>query len=154
MTWKSSLASPRKSIETLEQQVNNQRLSRPSLKITRQVERSEAGAFTFEVWNPFAGVYQPVDSVQHGLQRVGQLAGLICQMWLQRHAKQNDLSDAPDVAGVDDVQWAEFRINPTTYRSYDTRRSDRPTWMRSVGMVQAVELVCARVGYALPTSKA
>jgi hypothetical protein len=129
--------------------LNRQRLSRPSLKITRRVDHM-AAAFRFEVWNPFTGLYQPVETVQQGLKRLGELAGLIGQMWLQRHPKQNDLTDAPDEVADDDVQWAEFRINPTTYRSYDTRRHDRPAWMRAVGMTQAVELTCARVGYALP----
>jgi hypothetical protein len=128
-----------------------QRLNRPSLKITRQIGPSDPRAFTVEVWNPFAGLYQPVDTVQHGLQRVNKLAALICQMWLQRHPKQGELLDAPDTKDGNDVEWAEFRINPTTYRSYDTRRHDRPAWMRALGMIHAVEQTCARVGYALPT---
>jgi hypothetical protein len=127
-----------------------QRLNRPSLKITRQVDRPELGAFNVEVWNPFTGFYQPVDSVQEGMRRVTVLAGLICQMWLQRHPKQQVLSDAPDSGMSNGGEWAEFRINPTTYRSYDTRRHDRPVWMRAVGMAQAVALTCAQVGYALP----
>jgi hypothetical protein len=49
-------------------------------------------------------------------------------------------------------EWAELRINPTTYRSYDTRRYDRPVWMRAVGMAQAVALTCSRVGYTLPVA--
>jgi hypothetical protein len=131
--------------------LNRQRLSRPSLKISHPLDRAELDGFTFEVWNPFTGGYQLVDSVQEGLRRVGELAALICQMWLQRHPKQHDLTDAPAADGADGAEWAEFRINPTTYRSYDTRRRDQPVWMRAVGMTQAVELTCARVGYALPT---
>jgi hypothetical protein len=138
----------------LEHHVNRQKLGRPSLKITRQVDQKDSGAFSFEVWNPFTGLYQPVDSVQDGLRRVADLAGLICQMWLQRHPKQSGLTDAPDVGAGNRTEWAEFRINPTTYRSYDTRRHDRPAWMRAVGMIQAVEVTCARVGYALPASGA
>jgi hypothetical protein len=127
-----------------------QRLSRPSLKITRKIDRSQAGAFNVEIWNPFTGFYQPVDSVQEGMRRVTVLAGLIAQMWLQRHPKQNDLSDAPVTDVTNGGEWAELRINPTTYRSYDTRRYDRPVWMRAVGMAQAVALTCSRVGYTLP----
>jgi hypothetical protein len=114
-------------------------------------------AFAFAVWNPFVAAYQPVDSVEQGLQRTGELAGLICQMWLQRHPKQNDLTDVPEelaATGNEHSQWAEFRINPTTYRSYDTRRHDRPAWMRAVGILQAVELTCARVGCAVPAMAA
>jgi hypothetical protein len=129
-----------------------QRLNRPSLKITRQVDRPDLGSFNVEVWNPFTGFYQPVDSVQEGMRRVTMLAGLIRQMWLQRHPKQHDLSDVPDTAVTNGGEWAELRINPTTYRSYDTRRYDRPVWMRAVGMAQAVALTCSRVGYTLPVA--
>lgn len=134
--------------------MNRQRLSRPSLKISHPLGRTEFEGFIFEVWNPFTGGYQLVESVQEGLRRVGDLAALICQMWLQRHPKQQDLTDAPDAPGDDGAEWAELRVNPTTYRSYDTRRHDRPTWMRAVGITQAVELTCTRVGYAMPTLSA
>ena len=79
-----------------------------------------------------------------------ELAGLIGQMWLQRHPKQNVLADVPDVASTDGIQWAEFRISATTHRSYETRRFDRPGWMRATGLTQAAETTCAKVGYALP----
>ncbi len=132
--------------------MNTQRLSRPSLKISHQIGQTEVGGFIFEVWNPFTGAYQLVDSVQDGLRRIAELSTLICQMWLQRHPKQQELTDAPDGAAGEGAEWAEFRINPTTYRSYDTRRHDRTGWMRAVGIKQAVELTCARVGYALPSA--
>ena len=127
-----------------------QTLRRPSLKITRHADQARAGSFTFEVWSPFTANYQPVESIEAGLRRVDQLAGLICQMWLQRHPKQDVLADAPDADGTDTAEWAEFRINATTYRSYDTRRHDRPGWARATGLSQATETTCARVGYALP----
>src|SRR5271157_4631137 len=116
--------------------MNRQKLRRPSLKITRLPEQDHANSFTFEVWSPFTGGYQPVDSVADGLRRVDEMAGLICQMWLQRHPKQDALADVPDVDRADHAQWAEFRINATTYRSYDTRRHDRPGWTRAAGMNQ------------------
>ncbi len=84
------------------------------------------------------------------MRRVEELASLIGQMWLQRHPKQDALADVPDVDRTDDIQWAEFRINATRYRSYDTRRFDRPSWMRAAGLLQATEATCAKVGYALP----
>src|SRR6478672_4873541 len=74
---KSSPLTSRRSLDHLEHHVNRQKLSRPSLKITRQVDQKDAGAFSFEVWNPFTGLYQPVDSVQDGLRRVADLAALI-----------------------------------------------------------------------------
>jgi hypothetical protein len=133
--------------------MNRQTLHRPSLKITRNASQERANSFTFEVWSPFTANYQQVDSIEDGMRRVDQLAGLICQMWLQRHPKQDVLTDAPDADGTDTVEWAEFRVNATTYRSYDTRRHDRPGWTRATGLIQAAEAICARVGYALPGLK-
>jgi len=104
------------------------------------------------VWNPFASAYQPANSAEDGLARIGQLADLICRMWLQRHPKRDILVDIPDAAAADGEQWAEFRINATTIRSYDTRFDARPGWARAVGMTQAAATTCARVGYALAVS--
>jgi hypothetical protein len=130
-----------------ENSVNRQRLSRPSLKITR----SEADGYVFEVWNPFIGNYQPIGSILDAMQRVDELAGLIGQMWLQRHPKQSILADVPEADRTDRIQWAEFRVNATTHRSYNTRRFDRPGWMRAAGLSQAAETTFTRIGYALPT---
>jgi hypothetical protein len=132
--------------------VNRQRLSRPSLKITRRTDRESADAFTFEVWSPFTGLYQPVDSIDIGLRRVNELTQLICQMWLQRHPKQDTLIDVPDPVESNDAQWAEFRVNATTYRSYDTRGFDRLGWMRAAGLAQAAKATCGKVGYAMPSA--
>jgi hypothetical protein len=96
------------------------------LKITRQRGGGEADAFVIEVWNPFTGSYQLADTVKHAMRRVEGLANLIYQMRLRRHPKQHVLADAPDVDVADGLQWAEFRINASTYRSYDTLRFDRP----------------------------
>ena len=127
--------------------MNRNRPHRPSLKITRHADRSDTSSFGFEVWSPFTANYQKVDTIEDGLRRLGELADLICQMWVQRHPKQDTLADAPDASEPETVEWAEFRINATTFRSYDTRRSDRPAWMRATGMVQAAEATCNRVGY-------
>ncbi len=125
--------------------MNRNRPHRPSLKITRHTD--QASSFGFEVWSPFTANYQKVDTMEDGLRRVGELADLICQMWVQRHPKQDTLADAPDSNEVETAEWAEFRINATTFRSYDTRRSDRPNWMRATGITQAAEATCSRVGY-------
>jgi hypothetical protein len=130
--------------------VNRQRLSRPSLRITRQAHRGETDGFVFEIWNPFIGSYQPIASILDGMRRVEELAGLIGQMFLQRHPKQDALADVPDADSAEGIQWAEFRICATTHRSYETRRFDRPVWMRATGLTQATETTCAKVGYAPP----
>jgi hypothetical protein len=133
-----------------ETRVNRQRLSRPSLRITRHAEQDGTNRFVFEVWSPFLGQYQPVSSIDIGLQRIEELTQLICQMWLQRHPKQATLIDVPDPEPNDGIEWAEFRINATTFRSYDTRGFDRLGWMRAAGLAQAAKATCAKVGYAMP----
>jgi hypothetical protein len=130
-----------------------QTLRRPSLKITRHTNQTRSSSFSFEVWSPFTADYQPVESVEAGLRRVDQLAGVICQMWLQRHPMQNALTDTPNADNSDTAEWAEFRINATTYRTYDTRRHDSRGWARATGLTHATEATCARVGYALSRSK-
>jgi hypothetical protein len=130
--------------------VDRHRLGRPSLKVTRQLSPTGADAFVVEVWNPLTGSYQLADTVKHGMQRVEELASLIYQMRLQRHPKQNVLADAPDVDKTDKLQWAEFRINAATYRSYETRRFDRPDWRSETGLTQAAKITCAKVGCAVP----
>jgi len=134
--------------------MNRRRLNRPSLKITHRVDERYASQFAFEVWNPFVSKYQAVDSVDDGLRRVGELADLICRMWLERHSKQDALADVPDPVTTEGTRWAEFRINATTFKSYDTRYDDRLAWARAAGLTQAVATICARVGYAAPVTTA
>lgn len=130
--------------------MQTRRLSRPSLRITRRDDQDQSGSFTFEVWSPFAGSYQPVESIEDGLRRVRDLADLIYQMWLRKHPKQTLLVNVPEADRFSGAQWAEFRINPVTYRSYDTRHGDRPEWARAAGISQAATMTCVRSGYMLP----
>jgi hypothetical protein len=127
-------------------------LSRPSLKITRHANQQHAIRFTFEIWNPFVGAYQTVDSAEDGLMRMAELARLIARMWLRRHPKQALLTDAPDADPAGQDQWAEFRINSTTFRSYDTRYDGQIAWARAAGMAQAAATTFAHVGYVRPAS--
>ena len=134
--------------------MNRRRLSRPSLRITRYSDQKRTSQFVVEVWNPFASVYQPATSVEDGLARVRQLADLICRMWLQRHPTRDALVDIPDAGEAEGKRWAEFRINATTFKSYDTRYDDRPAWARAPGIAQAVAATCTRVGCPAPESVA
>jgi hypothetical protein len=134
--------------------MNRRRLSQTSLKITRRSDREPASRFIVEVWNPFASTYQVAVSVEDGLRRVGELSDLIGRMWLQRHPKRDLLVDVPDAAAIDGQRWAEFRVNASTFRSYDTRYDDRPDWTKAAGMVQAAATTCTSVGCALPVSAA
>ena len=59
--------------------------------------------------------------------------------------------DTVETAGP---RWAEFRINATTFRSYDTRSDDRPAWAKATDMKQAAATVCLKVGYMLESAAA
>jgi hypothetical protein len=128
--------------------MNRRGLCRPSLRVTRSGDQTEADRFCVEVWNPFLHEYQPVASVQEGVARVDALANLIGRMWVERHPKRDALKDVPSAAEIGG-RWAELRINGTTFRSYDTRSDDRPTWARATGMKQAATAICTKVGYVL-----
>lgn len=134
--------------------MNRRGLCRPSLKITRSGDHSATDRFRVEVWNPFVHEYQPVDSVEEGITRVGDLANLIGRMWLERHPKREALMDVPDTVETAGPRWAEFRINATTFRSYDTRSDDRPAWAKATDMKQAAATVCLKVGYMLESAAA
>ncbi len=129
--------------------MNRRGLCRPSLKITRSGDQTEANGFRVEVWNPFLHEYQSVNSVEEGVTRVSELANLIGHMWLERHPKRDALLDVPVAGEMEGRHWAELRINATTFRSYDTRSDDRPTWAKATGMKQAAATICSKVGYVL-----
>jgi hypothetical protein len=126
--------------------MTSRRTCRPSLKITRYADADVEGYFCCEVWIPFVGVYQRVDSVEDGETRVGELAHLIYRMRLRRHPKQDALIDVPETAVVEGGSWAEFRVNASTLRTYDTRSDDRPEWVRATGMMQASAAIRNKVG--------
>jgi hypothetical protein len=69
-------------------------------------------------------------------------------MWVERHPKRDVLKDVPSAAEIVG-RWAEFRINATSFRSYDTRSADRPIWAIATGMKQAATAICSKVGYVL-----
>lgn len=129
--------------------MNRRGLCRPSLKISRLGDQKRVGRFSVEVWNPFIHKYQPVTSLKAGTVRVSDLANLISRMWLDRHPKRNALMDVPAAPQSDGRRWAELRINATTFRSYDTRSGDRPTWIKSIGMKQAAATICIQAGYVV-----
>jgi hypothetical protein len=132
--------------------MNRRRLTRPSLKITQQVDQRQDSQLIVELWNSFVGAYQGAGSVEDRLVRVDALADLICWMWLHEHPTRDVLVDVPDAAATEGVRWAEFRINATTIKSYDARYHARSEWARAAGMKQAAAITCTRVGYALSVS--
>jgi hypothetical protein len=149
-TLPSSSSATRGFLGLLGTPANSRKPTRPSLKVVRHEESAAPIHFTFEVWSPFVGAYQPVASIEDGLRRVDELASLIGRMWIQKHPKQHALTDAPDLGVINCTEWAELRANATPYRSYDTRRSDRPTWVRATGLAQATDMICKRAGYERP----
>lgn len=132
-----------------ERHATTPRPARPSLRITRHLDRDAPDYFTVEIWSPFTACYQPVDSIDEGLRRLEELAKLIGQMWLQRHPKRIALIDPPDANELDGTQWAELRRNATEGR-YDTRGFDRMTWAAAAGPAAAIETTCSGVGYLRP----
>ena len=48
-------------------------MSRPSLRITRHDDQDPPGQIVFEVWNPLAIVYEPMDTLDTGLFRLTEL---------------------------------------------------------------------------------
>ena len=129
--------------------MNRRGLCRPSLRITRSGDQTEAKRFSVEIWNPFLHEYQSISSVEEGVARVDDLANLISRMWVERHPKREALKDVPDDAAINGRRWAELRINATTFRSYDTRSDDRPTWVKATSLKQAATTICTKVGYVL-----
>ena len=49
-------------------------MGRPSLRITRHHDQDPPGQIVFEVGNPLAGVYEPMDTLDPGLFRLVELA--------------------------------------------------------------------------------
>lgn len=121
-------------------------LVRPSLRLSVRAEAPPGHRVTSEIWNPFVRAYQPVASVEEGVQRVSELADLIGRMWTRQHPKLALLEDVPEPDLIERARWAELRINPTIQRGCDTRQDDHPTWEQAVGLVQATATICERVG--------
>ena len=123
-------------------------MSRPSLKITRHDDRDAPDDISFEVWNPLDAVYEPVDSVKDGLQRVAALATTIHEMWVAQDVALGGLSDTPEAAAGDDSEWAECRIGAQANRVVETRRFDKAHWVKAKGNLEQAALAsCNEVGY-------
>lgn len=127
-------------------------LVRPSLRLATRTDAPPGDRLACAVWNPFLRTYQPVASVEDGVQRVGELADLIGRMWTRQHPKLALLEDVPEADLIERARWAELRINPTIQRGCDTRQDDHPAWEQAVGLVQATATICERVGVSAADS--
>ena len=56
-------------------------MSRPPLKVTRHDDR-DPRQFSFEVWNPTTATYEPMASLDDGLNCVTKLAEQVRVMWV------------------------------------------------------------------------
>src|SRR5271156_1272141 len=85
-------------------------VTRPSLKITRHDDRDPPEGVSFEVWNPITARYEPMASLDDGLNRLTDLAERVRLMWVQHDPARTSLKDAPDPDEDDDGEWAELRV--------------------------------------------
>lgn len=125
-------------------------MSRPSLKIARHDDRELPGDVSFEVWNPITSSYEPMASLDDGLNRVTELAEQVRVMWVQHDPARTSLKDAPDPDEDDDSEWGELRVNAWTNGLYETRNFDQHGWKKAANRSGAVETICNEVGY-VPT---
>jgi hypothetical protein len=122
-------------------------VSRPTLRITRHDDRDPPGDVSFEVWNPITIRYEPMASLDDGLNRVTELAEQVRVMLVQHDPAKASLKEVPDPARDDDSEWAEFRVSTQANRVYEIRTFDQRRWVRATSRTAAVETICNEVGY-------
>ena len=122
-------------------------MSRPSLKITRHDDQDPPGDFSFEVWNPISGNYEPKDSLDAGLFRMGELSEQVRLMWAQHDPAKTSLKEAPEPAENDASEWAELRVSARVRQVYGTRNFDQQEWRQARSKMAAVQTTCNEVGY-------
>ncbi len=124
-------------------------MSQPSLRITRQEDRS--GVFTFDVWNPTKAAYEPAPSFEAAMTQVSRLAQDMRELWISRDTALSTLSGPPMPAT--DAEFAELRVTAQAQRHYDIRSFDQPDWTHFRGYIaQAAERICGEVGYVPPSA--
>ncbi len=122
-------------------------MSRPSLKITHHDDREPPGDVSFEVWNPITARYEPMASLDDGLNRMTELAERVRLMRVQHDPARASLNDAPDPDEDDDGEWAELRVSAQANRVYETRTFDQKGWKKAIGRTVAIQRTCNEVGY-------
>ena len=125
-------------------------MSRPSLRITRHGDQDPPEQIVFEVWNPLAGVYEPMYTLDTGLFRLTELVELVRVMWVQHDPRRGSLKEAPDPAENDDSEWAELRVSAQANRVYETRNFDQLDWKKATNRAAAIQTTCHEIGYAPP----
>ena len=124
--------------------------SRPSLRTTRHDDQDPPEQIVFEVWNPLAGVYEPMDTLDTGLFRLAELVEQVRVMWTQHDPRRETLNEAPDPAENGESEWAELRVSAQANRMYVTRNFDQPEWKKATNRAAAIQTTCDEIGYAPP----
>jgi hypothetical protein len=125
-------------------------MSRPSLRITRHDDQDPPERIVFEVWNPLAGVYERMDTLDTGLFRLAELVEQVRVMWVQHDPRRESLNEAPDPAENGDSEWAELRVSAQASGVYETRNFDQPAWEKATSRAAAIQTTCDEIGYAPP----
>ena len=125
-------------------------MSRPSLRITRHDDQDPPEQIVFEVWNPLAGVYEPMHTLDAGLFRLAELVEQVRVMWVQHDPRRESLKEAPDRSENDDSEWAELRVSAQANRVYETRNFDQPDWKKAASRAGAIRTTCDEIGYIPP----
>ncbi len=124
-------------------------MSHPGLKITHFEDRSGPDDYVFEVWDPQRAAYERHPGLDAALERVGQLAQQVHEMWVAKDPALGTLRDPPSVA--DDTEFAELRVSAQANRHYDVRSFDNTEWTHFIGYIsQAAAYISGEVGYVIP----
>jgi hypothetical protein len=113
-------------------------ISRPLLRITCFDDRDPPGQIVFEVWNPLAGVYEPMDTLDTGLLRLAELAEQVRVMWVQHNPRRESRNEGPDPAEHDDSEWAELRVSAQANLVHEARNFDQPNWKKAASRADAI----------------
>jgi hypothetical protein len=125
-------------------------MSRPSLRIIRHDDQDPPEQIVFEVWNPLAGVYEPMDTLDTGLFRLADLVEQVRVMWAQHDPRREALKEAPDPAENGESEWAELRVSAQANRVYAMQNFDQPDWKKAASRADAIRTTCDEIGYIPP----
>jgi hypothetical protein len=125
-------------------------MSRASLRITRHDDQDLPEQIVFEVWNPLAGAYEPMDTLDTGLFRLADLVEQVRIMWVQHDPRRESLKEAPDPPENGDIEWAELRVSAQANREHETRNFDQPGWKKAASRADAIRTTCNEIGYIPP----
>jgi hypothetical protein len=125
-------------------------MSRPSLRITRHDDQDPPEQIVFEVRNPLAGVYEPMDTLDNGLFRLAELVEQARVTWVQHDPRRESLTEAPDPVENDDSEWAGLRVSAQANRVYKMPNLDQPNWKKAASRADTIWTTRDKIGYIPP----